>query len=286
MTSYLVTGANGQLGRCFHALRGQFPKIQLHFASREEVDITQPQTLEKHVVKKAFNGIINCAAYTEVDQAEKELDEAYAINEKGVKQLVAFCEKHRLKLIHFSTDYVFDGKATVPYQETDTINPISVYGQSKARGEKIVLEAQIPAVVLRISWLFSPFGKNFVKTIAALAQTKKKIEVVADQFGCPTSGLSLARMVLEQLENPFFWKHNCYHFANQGSTTWFQWAQEIIRFKGLQTTVVPITTQDYPTPAQRPKNSILSTQKIENTLPLSIPSWQTALRECLEYHHG
>jgi len=282
MNSFLITGAQGQLGRCFHAFRTEFPKIQLHFATREEVDITQPHTLEEYFKAKPFNGIINCAAYTAVDQAENEPDKAYSINENVVQNIIAFAEKYQIKVVHFSTEYVFDGTATTPYQETDAINPLNVYGAAKAKGEIAVLKAQIPAVLLRISWLFSPYGKNFVKNISMLAQTKNKIKVVAEQFGRPTSGLSLARMVLEQLENPSFWKHRCYHFANQGSTTWYQWAMEIIAMKGHKTEVIPITAKDYPSLAQRPKNGILNTQKIEKTLPLFIPSWQTALRECLE----
>ncbi len=286
MAGYLVTGAEGQLGSCFQALSKSFPNIKLYFASRKDVDITQLKSLEKFYNKKAFDGIINCAAYTAVDAAEKDSDKAYLINGKGVEQLVSFCKSRQLKLLHFSTDYVFDGTATVPYQETDSINPLNIYGTSKAKGEKAVFEAPFPAVVLRISWLFSPFGKNFVNTIIALGKTKNKIEVIADQFGRPTSGLTLAQMVLEQLENPAFWNHSCYHFANQGSTTWYQLAQEIIAIKGLQTVIVPITSKDCTTPAKRPKNSILDTQRIENTLPLSIPSWQTALKKCFEYNHG
>ncbi|MGD2005003.1 MAG: dTDP-4-dehydrorhamnose reductase [Flavobacteriaceae bacterium] len=284
MTSFLVTGANGQLGQCFKAVSAQYPNMALYLTDQDEVDLNKPNTLAHFYEKHPFEGIINCAAYTAVDDAEKDKDKAFLINAEGVKNLVSFGEKHQLKLLHFSTDYVFDGTEPKAYEETDQVNPISVYGASKAQGEEYVFKAATPAVVLRTSWLFSPFGHNFMKTILRLSNAKKQISIVNDQFGRPTAGLSLAHAVLSLLENPAFWQQSCYHYANAGTTTWFGFAQEIVALKNLKTQLKPIATKDYLTPAQRPKNAVLATERIEKLLPLPIPSWQSALQECLDHN--
>ena len=174
MASYLITGANGQLGQCFQAIAKSVSELKLYFADRREVDLTQPHTLAHYFQKAPFEGIINCAAYTAVDQAESESEKAFAVNAQGVKNVVAFCEQHQLKLVHFSTDYVFDGTSESPYTEADLPHPISVYGRSKYEGEQQLERANCPHTTLRISWLFSPFEHNFVQTILSLCQTKRK----------------------------------------------------------------------------------------------------------------
>ena len=283
MPNYIVTGANGQLARCFKALHSNFPRINLHFTNEEEMDITDRHILSAFFKKKSFDGIINCAAYTAVDQAENEKEKAHIINIQGVKNIVEICQLNNFKLVHFSTDYVFDGSIKTFYKETDQYNPLGIYGQSKAKGEEIIFDSNINAVVVRTSWLFSPYGKNFLKTILNLAKSKKTIQVVNDQFGRPTSGLSLARNILKHIEHPDFWKFRCFHFANKGKASWYDLAKEIVIQQRLDVKIEPIQTKDYPTIATRPKNAVLSTNRIENTLHLNIPNWQTALKECLEH---
>ena len=283
MPNYIVTGANGQLASCFKALHSNFTKINLQFANAKDLDITDRRNMAAFFKKKSFDGIINCAAYTAVDQAEKEKEKAFTINIQGVKNIVEICKLNNLKLVHFSTDYVFDGSLKTFYKETDEYNPLGIYGRSKAKGEEIIFDSKINAVVVRTSWLFSPYGRNFLKTILNLAKRKKTIQVVNDQLGRPTSGISLARNILKHIEHPDFWKYRCFHFANQGKASWYDLAKEIIIRQGLDVEIKPIKTRDYPALAFRPKNAVLSTARIENTLHLTIPNWQTALKECLEY---
>ena len=201
MPSFLVTGADGQLGQCFRAVAAEFTNHHLIFTNREEVDLARPETLHGFFEANPFSGIINCAAYTQVDQAEEESEKAFQINAEGVQNLVNFAEEKKLSLVHFSRDYVFDGTASVPYQEMDQCDPISAYGQSKYEGEQRLTKAKCPHTTFRISWLFSPFGTNFVKTILRLSKTKEQLEVVKDQWGRPTYGMDLARAVLTHVRN-------------------------------------------------------------------------------------
>ena len=196
MPSYLVTGGSGQLGRCFHAVINQFSEINLFFASRSEVDITRSETIANFYSKNSFDGIINCAAYTNVDQAEKEEESVLKINTEGLQNLIDFAENKDLSIIHFSTDYVFDGQATEPYPEEVVTNPIGIYGESKSQGEIRLSKSSCKNATIRTSWLFSPFGENFVKTIASLAKEKPELNVVDDQWGSPTYGIDLARTIL------------------------------------------------------------------------------------------
>ena len=201
MPSYLVTGGSGQLGQCFHAVAKESPAINLFFTSRNEVDITRSETLANFYSKNPFDGIINCAAYINVDQAEKEEESAFKINTEGLQNLIDFAEEKKLSIIHFSTDYVFDGNSSEPYPEEAATNPIGIYGNSKLKGEVRLSKSSCKNVTIRISWLFSPFGKNFVKTIAHLVKDKKELKVVDDQWGRPTYGIDLARTVLKLLSN-------------------------------------------------------------------------------------
>ena len=186
MPSYLVTGGSGQLGQCFLAVTKESPAINLFFTSRNEVDITRSETLANFYCKNPFDGIINCAAYTNVDQAEKEEESALKINTEGLQNLIDFAEEKKLSIIHFSTDYVFDGNSSEPYPEVAATNPIGIYGNSKLQGEVRLSKSSCKNVTIRTSWLFSPFEKNFVKTIARIAKEKSAIKVVDDQWGRPT----------------------------------------------------------------------------------------------------
>jgi len=282
MPRYLVTGSKGQLGQCFHSIQSEFPQYQLLFASQSEVDITQVQTLSNYLNKHPFEGIINCAAYTQVDQAETDADAARKINSEGVRTIIQFAEAESLKLIHFSTDFVFDGIKKGEYLEDDQATPLSSYGQSKREGEVFLEKGNCPCVNFRISWLYSPFGKNFVKTIIKKCQSNTALKVVDDQFGKPTYGLDLARAVLSYLEHPDLFKYRTYHFAQGPQTTWFDFTRKITQLIGSNCKVKPIPSSAYPTAAKRPSNSALNTQRIENTLSLNIRPWKSALEECIK----
>ena len=282
MRSYLVTGGSGQLGQCFHAVTNQFSEINLFFASRNEVDITRSETIANFYSKNPFDGIINCTAYTNVDQAEKEEENVLKINTEGLQNLIDFAENKNLSIIHFSTDYVFDGQSVVPYQEQVATNPIGIYGKSKLQGEIILSKSSCKNVTIRTSWLFSPFGKNFVKTIARIAKEKSALKVVDDQWGRPTYGIDLARTILRLISTNKIYIFPILHYANQGVCSWKEFAEAIVNELECKTIIQGITTSAYPTLAKRPKYSILDTGHIEKELQIEIPTWQESLKKCIQ----
>ena len=282
MPNYLVTGGSGQLGQCFHSVTKEFPEINLLFTSRNEVDITLSETVSNFHSKNPFDGIINCAAYTNVDQAEKEQESALKINTEGLQNLIAFAQEKKLSIIHFSTDYVFDGNSSEPYREKAETNPLGVYGASKLQGEIHLLKSSCKNVSIRTSWLFSPFGKNFVKTIAHLAKDKKELKVVEDQYGRPTYGIDLARAVLSLISNKTIYGFPILHYANKGICSWKEFAEAIVNTFGSETKVLGVSTSDYPTLAKRPKYSILDTERLERALKIEIPLWNESLKKCIQ----
>ena len=282
MPSYLVTGGSGQLGQCFHAVTNQFSEINLFFASRNEVDITRSETIANFYSKNPFDGIINCTAHTNVDQAEKEEENALKINTEGLQNLIDFAENKNLSIIHFSTDYVFDGQATEPYPEQAATNPIGIYGNSKLQGEVRLSKSSCKNVTIRTSWLFSPFRKNFVKTVAQIAKGKSVLKVVDDQWGRPTYGIDLARIVLKLISNDTMDTLPILHYANKGICNWKEFAKAIVNELEHKTTIQGIPTSAYPTLAKRPKYSILDTVQIEKELQIEIPTWQESLKKCIQ----
>ena len=282
MRSYLVTGGSGQLGQCFHAVTNQFSEINLFFTSRNEVDITRSETIANFYSKNPFDGIINCTAYTNVDQAEKEEENALKINTEGLQNLIDFAENKNLSIIHFSTDYVFDGQATEPYPEQAATNPIGIYGNSKLQGEVRLSKSSCKNVTIRTSWLFSPFRKNFVKTVAQIAKGKSALKVVDDQWGRPTYGIDLARTILKLILNDTIYTSPILHYANQGVCSWKEFAEAIVNELEHKTTIQGIPTSAYPTLAKRPKYSILDTGQIEKELQIEIPTWQESLKKCIQ----
>lgn len=282
MTRFLVIGGSGQLGQCFQTIADEFPYYDLFFPTKNVVDLTRPKTLQTFYESKPFDGIINCAAYTAVDHAEEKRDWADAINSHSIQNLVEFIELKKLFLIHFSTDYVFDGEINSSYKEEDLTNPINTYGHSKREGELVLSSCKGTHTIFRTSWLFSPFGKNFVKTISKLSREKKEIQVVNDQRGKPTYGIDLARMLLNNMNHPHFFDHKCYHYAQGSATNRYDFAQKIFAIIGASTQLKAVTSDQFPTVALRPKNSILNTERIEETLSLKIPSWENALKRCLK----
>ena len=230
MSNILVTGAEGQLGQCFKTVAKEFPTYKLFFVSKSTLDITKTESLERVYRQHPFEGIINCAAYSKVDQAEIEIDKAFEINERGIHNLVALAKKKNLFIIHFSTDYVFNGKETKPFKEEHATNPLNHYAHSKLAGEKVLRKSNCSHTTFRISWLFSPFGNNFVRTILKLSNSKEEIQVVNDQLGRPTYGIDLARVVMDKLNHPNFFDFNGYHYANKGAISWFEFATKIKDF--------------------------------------------------------
>ena len=280
----LVTGADGQLGKSLQALAHDFPHLELHFKNRTALDITDFKAVAACIKKHAIAAVINCAAYTAVDRAEEEEEKANAINSEGVKNVVKALEPIQGKLIHLSTDYVFDGKAVSPYPETASRNPQSVYGKTKMAGEEYVLQADLDALVIRTSWVFSPYGNNFVKTMLRLMAEKDSVAVVKDQIGRPTYAPFLAEVLLNLIgsHNPLAKQGKLYHYAQSGACSWFDLAQEIQKGSPFSCAVKPISTDQYPTAAPRPKYSVLSTDKIETDFGIKPRSWETALKACLQ----
>ncbi len=282
MPSYIVTGSSGQLGQCFQTVATEFSEINLFFASRNEVDITRSETIANFYSKFFFDGIINCAAYTNVDQAEKEEENAFKINAEGLQNLIDFAEYKNLSIIHLSTDYVFDGQSAIPYNEVSETSPLGVYGNSKMEGEKLLTASLCRKVIVRTSWLFSPFGKNFLKTIALLAQEKKELKIVDDQWGRPTFGMDLARVILKLLSQDTIYNFPILHFANQGVCSWKEFAMAILNEFEQSAIIKGIPSSSHPTLAKRPKCSILDTRRIEKEFQIEIPPWQESLKKCVQ----
>ena len=283
----LVTGKSGQLGRSLQKFISNFDHHEFTLTGREELDLSSSESISKYFdTHSHFDVIINCAAYTAVDRAEKEADLADEINHLAVKQLAEFANSQNAKLIHISTDYVFDGYKNSSYLENDSTNPINVYGRTKLLGEEAVLEAMPNnALIIRTSWGYSEFGNNFVQTMLELARERGEINVVTDQIGSPTYASDLAKAILNIIFSDSFNKESypteIFHFSNMGETSWFDFAKEILKLANLNYKVTPISSEQYPTPAIRPKNSTLSKEKIKNRFKLQIPSWKQSLKECL-----
>ena len=282
MPSYLITGADGQLGQCFRAVEEEFPHHQLIFANRREVDLIHLETLQNCFDKHPFVGIINCAAYTQVDRVEAEYQKAQKINVELVQNLVIFAQEKSISLVHFSTDYVFDGMTSVPYKENDICSPINKYGQSKYDGELRLEKAKTPHTTIRISGLFSPFGENFVKTILKLSETNQCLKVVNDQWVRPTYGIDLARFVLSNISKSTFFHYNHYQYAQHGINTWYEFAKKIIDLNLSSVNLKACTTEEYPAVAKRPKYSVLDTTRIENHLSLRPLTLEATLEDCIK----
>ena len=269
----LITGAKGQLGQELSKLLKDAV-----LTDREELDITDFEAVQKFVCDHEIDTIINCAAYTNVDGAEDDEFTAYQLNVSGPENLA----KTGRKLIHISTDYVFDGKNYKPYEPTDEAKPISVYGKTKLKGEEAVLKNAKTAVIIRTAWLYSPFGKNFVKTMRRLGEEKNVISVVSDQIGTPTYAGDLAEAIAKILPQIREKQKMVYHFTNEGVCSWYDFAVEIMNLSKLKCNVLPIPSSAYPTKAVRPLYSVLSKEKIKQDFNLKIPHWKEGLKRCLK----
>lgn len=281
----LVLGASGQLGSEIYALHHDSPHHYL-FTGREDLDITAHREVKDFIVKRQINLIINCSAYTHVDRAEDDIDSAELVNHHGVAQLAQICTETDCALIHISTDYVFDGKSSVPYSEESLANPQNVYGKSKLSGELAVQASGCQYIILRTSWLYSTFGSNFVKTMLRLMKEKPHLRVVSDQVGTPTYAYDLARVILHIINHGLYKVSAIYHYSNEGVCSWYDFACAIGELSGSNCSVLPCTSGDYPTKAERPGYSVLSKERIKSDLGISIPHWRTSLKHCLSILHN
>lgn len=273
----LVTGANGQLGQVIRTILSTEDAI---FKGRE-LDITDIEALREFTSRNNIKTIINTAAYTAVDLAETESALAFHINSLGARNLALISKEFQIKLIHISTDYVFDGTNCKPYNEQDITNPVSVYGNSKLEGEKAVLELAYSAYIIRTSWLYSGFGKNFLTNITRLAQERDSLSIVADQIGTPTYAPDLARAILELIPTLKPQTKQILHYSNQGVASWYDFAYEIINLQNINCELTPIPTISYPTPASRPYYSVLDKTLVTSLLQSPIPHWKTSLTQHL-----
>ncbi len=286
----LVTGANGQLGSELQYLSNQYPNYEFIFTDVDTLDITKSGNAEKFVEDNPVDFIINCAAYTAVDKAEEDRDNAFLINTVAVDYLVDAAAKSNACLIHISTDYVFDGSENIPYDEESPTFPKTLYGDTKNEGEKLVLYADINALIIRTSWLYSTFGNNFVKTMLRLGNDKDEIGVVSDQIGTPTYARDLAKAILDIISKLKIDNDNntqeIYHYTNEGVASWYDFACEIFRYENINCKVKSIGTSQFPTLAKRPPYSVLDKSKIKKDFNIEIPYWVDSLWDMLNEMRG
>jgi dTDP-4-dehydrorhamnose reductase len=281
MALIVVTGANGQLGQEIKELSARLAGFDFVFLTREELDISSESTVNEVFRRLSPAYCINCAAYTAVDKAEIERHLAYAINAKGAENLAKAALKSNCKLLHISTDYVFDGNGTIPYKEDDSVDPVNSYGASKLEGERTALRINPDVIIIRTSWVYSFYGNNFVKTMLRLMVSKPGINVVSDQVGSPTYAADLADAILVIIEKDL-WVPGVYHYSNEGAISWFEFATEIKKASGSHCVINPIPTQSYPTPAKRPSYSVLDKSKFLSTFHLPLSNWKDSLHKCLK----
>ena len=289
----LVTGKNGQLGKSIQKIVYEENSNSQNannfvFVGREELDLSDENNINNYFDNNdRFDIIINCAAYTAVDKAEEEKDLANQVNHLAVQQLAEISNKHKTKLMHISTDYVFDGESDEPYTETDKTNPINVYGKTKLAGEKALQEVMSTnAIIIRTSWLYSEYGNNFVKNMLKLGKERDELNVVSDQIGSPTYATDLAKAILEIINNKNY--HNkeqsteVYHYSNEGEISWYEYTKGIFKIAKVDCKVNPITTEQYPTPAQRPRNTLMIQDKISERFDITMRGWLNSLQACVE----
>ena len=290
----LVTGKNGQLGRSIQKIVNTDSKIDNNqnpndftFVAREELDLSSESSISHYFDNNdKFDIIINCAAYTQVDRAEQEAELANQINHLAVKQLASIASNQRARLIHISTDYVFDGESNKPFTETDTPNPINAYGRTKLAGEK-ALQTVMPmnAVIIRTSWVYSEYGNNFVETMIKLGKEQDELSVVNDQMGSPTYATDLADAILEIIKHKKFrdvaQTTQIYNYSNEGEISWYEFAKEIFKISRIDCKVNPIATKQYSTPAKRPRNTLMKKDKIVKVFNIKISNWKSSLNTCM-----
>ena len=283
MYNILVTGGNGQLGSELRGIAPNYQDYNFLFTDVKELDITNHSAVAAFIESNKINVIINCAAYTAVDKAESEPELSNAINHLAVANFAQIAKDNNIKLVHISTDYVFDGTNHKPYVETDTPNPQSVYGQTKLDGELAMQQINpVNSIIIRTSWVYSKFGNNFVKTMLRLAETRDEISVVADQVGTPTNAADLAKAILNILPKISNETIGMFHYSNEGVCSWYDFAKTIFEIKEISIKVMPIESKQYPTPANRPFYSVLNKAEVQSEYNIEVPYWKYSLFNCLK----
>lgn len=278
MEKILVTGANGQLGSELSVLSEKYLQYEWFFADRTQITLDNLEALEKQLKKIQPDVILNCGAYTAVDKAESEKEIAFTVNYSAVELIAKYAFKNNIKLIHISTDYVFDGSSSVALNEEAETSPINIYGDSKRAGEIACLNENLNSIIIRTSWVYSKFGNNFVKTMQRLMQEKESINVVNDQIGSPTYAADLAQAMLDILESSN-WIPGIYNYSNEGEISWYEFALSIQELGGYSCNVAGISSASYPTPAKRPKFSLLDKKKIKTIYNLVVPDYKESLEK-------
>jgi dTDP-4-dehydrorhamnose reductase len=279
----LVTGANGQLANEIRIIAAHYPQYEFFFTTKEELPIENTEAVKSFFEKNKIDYCVNCAAYTAVDEAESEKEKTFLINADAVGNLANICNIFQTKLIHISTDYVYDGSSNIPLKEDSKTGSVNIYGESKLKGEELALEKNPSTLIIRTSWVYSSFGNNFVKTMLRLFKEKTEINVVADQYGSPTYAADLATTIMKFVERMQQGKElsGIFNYCNEGIITWYQFAEEIKSLTNSNCIINPIPTSSYKTAARRPQYSVLDTSKIKQTLQLSIPGWKESLKKCI-----
>lgn len=282
----LVTGANGQVGQELRVLAASYPTFEFVFTSHDTMPVNDEAAVQKIFAAHKPVYCINCAAYTAVDKAESEQEIAYQVNAEGTRILAAACKANNTRFIHISTDYVFNGQSPAPYTEDAATDPVNTYGATKLKGEQLCLQYNPEAIIIRTAWVYSSFGKNFVKTMMKLMHDRPAINVVSDQVGAPTYAADLAKCMMHIVAGDHAktinWVAGIYHYSNQGRISWHEFAVAIKELTGSACTVNPIPSEQFPTPAKRPAFSLLDTNKIRNTFHCSIPEWKDSLQVCIK----
>ncbi len=278
----LVTGATGQLGSMLQSMVGPDTEgLEFVFKSSSELDITDFDAVSNALSHKRYDYCINCAAFTNVDKAETETERAKAVNIIGARNMAMGCAQEHTVLIHVSTDFVFDGYLNVPYKEEDIARPIGFYGDTKYKGERAIINNLEEHFILRTSWLYSEFGHNFMKTMLRLGNEREELSVVYDQVGTPTYAGDLAMLILMIIKGRSK-KYGVYHYSNEGVASWYDFAKSIFDLQGIRIKLLPILSEEYPTPAERPKYSVLDKSKVKRTFNIAIPHWRDSLRVALK----
>ena len=277
----LVTGSNGQLGSELQQLVALLPDSEWIFTDVADLDITGGEQVMKYFQQQRFDYCINCAAYTAVDKAEEDREFCDKINISGARNLATACNEVGAQLFHISTDFVFDGTASRPLHEEQETSPVNYYGLSKLNGERAVAESMDAYFIIRTSWLYSIYGSNFVKTMLRLSETKDQLTIIADQIGTPTYALDLAKVILKLITEKRT-EHGIYHYSNEGAASWYDFTCAIFEYRNISTKVLPIPTEQYPTPAKRPHYSVMDKTRIRETFDLKIPHWRESLKACLK----
>ena len=281
MKTILITGSKGQLGNEMQQAAVRYPQFNYIYTDVDELDICNKAALDAFVKANSVNFIVNCAAYTAVDKAEDDVELCYKINSVAVRNIGEVAESNGVKVVHVSTDYVFDGTNHIPYTENQEVCPATVYGKSKLAGEQALMESCKDSVIIRTAWLYSSFGNNFVKTMIKLGSERDSLNVVFDQVGSPTYAADLAEAIMKVVSSENF-VPGIYHFSDEGVCSWYDFTKTIHKIAGITCNVQPIESKDFPARTPRPHYSVLNKAKIKSTYGITIPHWEESLEKCIK----